>query len=81
MPIYEYRCELCGATLEAHRTVDERNDPISGSDGEILNDPGDGGCIHIFNRAILTPTNTPFEMLRDAGVFERLPGRYDYRGK
>lgn len=81
MPIYEYRCKFCGTLIEANRTIEQRNNPISGSDDDVLDAPGDGYCIHIFNRAIATPTNTPFETLRDAGVFERLPGRYDYRGK
>lgn len=81
MPIYEYRCKLCDDLIEANRTIDERNDPISGCDDCVIEPRGDGTCVHQYVRTIATPTSTPFETLRDAGVFERLPGRHDYRGK
>lgn len=80
MPIYEYRCTNCGTLTEVRRTVAERNDPL-----DIAGEPftsKDKNCnLHVWKRCIATPSNTPFEMLRDAGVFERLPGRHDYRGK
>jgi len=73
VPIYEYRCTSCEEVFEEQRSVKNRHEagclecPLCGDNKDFV-------------RVIATPTNTPFETLRDAGVFERLPGRHDYNG-
>lgn len=75
MPVYEYRCISCEEVFTEVRKVKDRHEPA------CLECPL-CGMNEDFNRIMFTPSFTPFETLRDKGVFET-PARHrtDYRGK
>lgn len=61
--IYEWKCQECGTITDANRKVDDRDIP-----------PDELSCKHKVNLAtrIVSKPTTPWETLRDTGVFERL---------
>jgi predicted nucleic acid-binding Zn ribbon protein len=66
MPTYVYKCTECGYSAELERTIDRRGDKVFAPHA-----PNKKGCKGVFKQ-IITMTSTPFETLRDKGVFERI---------
>jgi putative FmdB family regulatory protein len=66
MPTYTYKCSECGYKVELERDIEDRDNKVFAPHA-----PNKKGCNGEY-RKIITATSTPFETLRDRGVFERI---------
>jgi hypothetical protein len=62
---YEWKCKVCGTTVEVDRSVSEYNAPPTTAEAGKTDD-----CLHPEWVKVYT-SSTPFEMLRDRGVLDR----------